>query len=361
VVRLLLVLGCAAGLTAADMSEGLRLKAEGRFSEAEAVFRELTQTAPSDADAAAQLATVVGWQGRHAEAETLWARAVQLRPDDADLRTGLARVRWWRGDVAGAQRELDRVLASHPAHAEALALARDVDRAQQRLGWRVDLVAIGERFSAVFGEARTLGAGLAATWHGLGTLSAGGQRRWIADGDETTARIGLGLPLGRTLTVEAAGEHTANPILAARAALSAEATWRPLDGLAAVGGWRRSWFAGDHIDLYRPGLRWFPLADALADSHLEGRVLLARSPVSGVHGGASLRATLAWTGGWSAGLGYAIAEEAEPPRDPTRVVTRSLGVAWNGPAWGARLDWEHEDRRNDWTRDGLSLGAHVRW
>lgn len=348
-------------MSAADIADGLRLKQEGRLAEAEAVFRSICASAPGDADAAGQLATVVGWQGRHAEAEVLWQAAVALRPGDADLRTGLARVRWWRGDADGAQRELDLVLAAHPGHAEAAGLARDIARSRRRLGWRADLYAIGERFSAVFGDAHTFGAGLAATWRGLGTLSAGGQRRWIDGGSETTGRLGLGVPIGSALVVEAAGERTPDPILAARASLSADAAWRLAIPVEAVGGWRRSWYTGDRIDLYRPGLRWYPLAGAWADSHLEGRALIAHSPVSGTNGGVALRAVLAVAGGWSLGAGYAVADEAEPPRAPTRVVTRSLGVAWNGDGWGVRMDWEHEDRRDDWVRDGLAAGVHLRW
>jgi YaiO family outer membrane protein len=360
-VRLLFACCCAAFAAAADMEEGIRLKQAGRLAEAESVFRVICTASPLDADAAGQLATVVGWQGRHAEAEALWEAAVAVRPDDADLRTGLARVRWWRGDVAGAQRELDRVLAAHPDHADAAGLADDIARRQQRLGWRADLYAIGERFSAVFSDARTVGAGLAASWRGLGTLSAGAQRRWFDDADETTGRLGFGVPIGDTLLVELAGERTPNPVLAARAALSAELSWRALRAIELVGSWRRSWFTGDQVDLYRPGLRWYPLAGEWMDAYLEGRALIARSPVSGTNGGVALRAVLAHTGGWSLGAGYAVADEAEPPRAPTRVVTRSLGVAWHADTWGMRLDWEHEDRRDDWVRDGLSVGVHIRW
>jgi len=346
---------------AADLSPGLQLKSEGRLVEAEAVFRTAVSADPYDVDAATQLATVVGWQGRHEEAEGLWRRAVSLRPADPDLRTGLARVRWWRGDAAGAADELAEMRRLYPKHAEAAALQQDIDRAMQRLFWRVDAGALSEHFTDVYGDARSLSTGLSATWRGFGSLSGGVTRRSFDLGNETTWRAGLGAPLGGSAVIEIGGEVTDDPVLAARAALSADVSWRVAKPLEPVFGWRRTWYAGDRIDLVRPGIRWFPLPGDWSGSQVEARALIADSPLSGINGGGALRLIAQHANGWSASVGGAIADEAEPPNQPTRVTTTSLGVAYASDAWGFRVDWDQEDRRNEWTRTGLSVGGHLRW
>ncbi len=360
-MRSLAILVCVAGLGAAELASGLALKADGRLTAAEIAFRVAIWGDPYDADAVAQLATVVGWQGRHAEAEKLWRRAVLLRPGDADLRTGLARVRWWRGDADGAMNELAGVLHDHPGHADALALSRQVSTAPQRLFWRVDFAAMHEHFTEIYGDARSLTSGLGATWKGVGTVSGGATQRTFDRGTETTWRVGLGVPVGGSAAIELGGERTDDPVLAARAALTADASWRLATPLEPVFGWRRSWYTGDHIDLVRPGLRWYPLVGDWSEANVEVRALAARSPVSGVNGGAAMRLTAQHASGWAIAVGAAIADEAEPPNPPTRVITSSLGGSYMAAWWGIRLDLEHEDRRDEWDRTGLSLGGHLRW
>jgi hypothetical protein len=360
VVKTLVVCCLAAGLPAVDLSPGLADKQAGRLAEAERFFRSVHASDPAAAEAVVQLATVIGWQGRLPESERLWRDAVALRPGDADVLTGLARVRWWMGDHVRASEAVSAALLADPRHADAINLHQRLESSGQNLIWRADAGVVVEHYSAVFGNAVTPGVGLSATWRGLGTLSAGVKRRSFADAHETTWLVGLGLPLPSAWALEVSAERTWDPVLASLAGVSGDVSracgvWEP------VLGWRRSWYQGDHVDLARPGVRLLPLTGVWAESQIEARALVARSPVNDRQVGWSLRAHLAHEFGWSLSIGGAIADEAEPPRAVTRVITTSAGAAWNRARWGIRLDLEHEDRLADWLRDSIAVGVRATW
>jgi Flp pilus assembly protein TadD len=125
-------------------------------------------------------------EGRWTEAQREFRRALAERPDRRDARYGLAFVRLQRGDASGSARDLEGLVASRGADAEAwnlLALARD---------------RVGDRAGARSALERALDADpfLPAALANAGLLAA-------EAGDDATARAMLRRlralsPLGRT-------------------------------------------------------------------------------------------------------------------------------------------------------------------
>lgn len=108
---------------AAHLNLGCALMDLGQVAQALAHFEAATRLDPASAAA---------WYGLARARHTLGAdptdaleHCIALAPDDAPVRTLQAQVLLQRGDVAGALAHAQRVLRSHPAHAEAIAVLAD--------------------------------------------------------------------------------------------------------------------------------------------------------------------------------------------------------------------------------------------
>jgi tetratricopeptide (TPR) repeat protein len=100
-----------------------KLREEGRFAEAEALYREALALSPGNADILVALGLVAGFQQDFDEAERFFRAALERAPDYLDARLGLVRLALWRGDLAGAKTLVGAVVAQHPDNTEAQILA----------------------------------------------------------------------------------------------------------------------------------------------------------------------------------------------------------------------------------------------
>lgn len=100
-----------------------KLREEGRFAEAEALYREALALSPDDADVLVALGLVAGFQQDFDEAERFFRAALERAPNYLDARLGLVRLALWRGDLAGARILVGAVMTEHPDNTEAQLLA----------------------------------------------------------------------------------------------------------------------------------------------------------------------------------------------------------------------------------------------
>lgn len=116
-------------LAAATVEDGLALKRQERFADAEAAFSEVLAAEPGNAPALAERATVRGWQKKYPAAIADWKAAIALQPQEANHYVGLARVLNWAGERQAAIAQLDKALLLRPRDAEAWELKGDIARA----------------------------------------------------------------------------------------------------------------------------------------------------------------------------------------------------------------------------------------
>lgn len=104
-----------------------KLREEGRFAEAETLYREALALSPGNADVLVALGLVAGFQQDFDEAERFFQEALAKAPDYVDARLGLVRVALWRADLAGAKTRLSAVSARYPDNIEAQLLAARIN------------------------------------------------------------------------------------------------------------------------------------------------------------------------------------------------------------------------------------------
>lgn len=107
-----------------DVAEALALHQQGRFAEAEPIYRRILADDPGNADAASLLGTLCQQTGRQEEAVEHLRRAIALRPDQAS----------WHANLGVALRALERHPEGAEALAEALRLRPDYPEALSNLG-----------------------------------------------------------------------------------------------------------------------------------------------------------------------------------------------------------------------------------
>ncbi|MEI7607792.1 MAG: tetratricopeptide repeat protein [Rhodospirillaceae bacterium] len=114
------------------LADGIATRRAGRFSEAEALFRQALALRPDSVEALTGLGLTLGYQGRAADGMREIVHALALAPTNSEVLTAKARLAVWSGDVATARTLLDRVLATQPADSEARAFAARVAVYQRR-------------------------------------------------------------------------------------------------------------------------------------------------------------------------------------------------------------------------------------
>jgi uncharacterized protein (TIGR02466 family) len=103
------------------LERGHALRAAGRSSESEAVYRAVLDEHADQVEALANLGMLLRQEARHAEAVQALERAAALRPADNEVLTALGITRLHAGDPAGATRDLDQAMAANPWNRNTLA------------------------------------------------------------------------------------------------------------------------------------------------------------------------------------------------------------------------------------------------
>lgn len=94
----------------------------GRFAEAERLFRAAVSEQPQAADPWVDLGLAIAFQGRFAEARAAFERALALAPGNLDAVLGLARIDLYTNALDSADARIAQVLAARPADRDARAL-----------------------------------------------------------------------------------------------------------------------------------------------------------------------------------------------------------------------------------------------
>jgi len=123
--------------------DGLAARVAGKFSEAEALFREAVAKRPELVEAHLNLALTLGFQGKIEEGLAALEPGEKLAPNDGDLLIARARLLAWKGNFGGAGASLERVLAASPGNLEAKSFAARIAYYQERYD------TAGEGFNAV--------------------------------------------------------------------------------------------------------------------------------------------------------------------------------------------------------------------
>ena len=107
--------------TSGEMFKQARaLAIQGKYKEAETLYRRLVQSDPQNFDAQLGLADVLSWQKKFPEARTLYNKIRQMRPDLPDGDIGLLRLEGWEGRHSKAEEGLKALLSKYPERLDIL-------------------------------------------------------------------------------------------------------------------------------------------------------------------------------------------------------------------------------------------------
>ena len=109
-----LALLCSATPLAAQVADGNRAWAAGRYDEARAAYERALASDPQSVRSLYRLAVLASWNDQLDSALTLLARARAIEPGDPDVRTAEAQVLAWQGHLAEARVRYDSLLAEDP-------------------------------------------------------------------------------------------------------------------------------------------------------------------------------------------------------------------------------------------------------
>ena len=119
-------------LASVTFDQGLQLKKQEKFAQAEAVFAELVREKPQDLAALEQWATLLGWLGRFDDSIAAWRRAIDLQPSKPGFLVGLSRAQYWKGELQPARERLEELVRTAPRDLDALVLLGDICAAQRQ-------------------------------------------------------------------------------------------------------------------------------------------------------------------------------------------------------------------------------------
>lgn len=334
----------------------------GRLAEAEAECRQTLTKNPSAVEAYLQLGTILGWRHRYSEAAETYERARELAPQDPEPFIGLARLRFWQDDPEGAKEYYEAALRFDPEHVEAreelahLATIPTPWRFRASLGFRADALSAG--LSNWYQETLRLAA---RPWKET-TFLMGVDQYYRFGQNATQVMIGAAQELPAGFTLGGSFTYGFDAEVVARQIYEVELAYRLTSTVTPLIRYRHSSFAGGvRDDVVSPGLvvSLGPYVEVL------GRYYYAEVSTTGTNQAGLGRLTLFPEGPMSiyGSFGYGgdvlSANQIALLRKIT-VVTGAAGVIWHVTNRVAlRLDYEYEDRRTSYTRNGLNFAIAV--
>ncbi|RCW81533.1 tetratricopeptide repeat protein [Phyllobacterium bourgognense] len=95
-----------------------KLRTEGRFAEAEALYREALNRDPRNVDVLVALGLVQGYQQKFDDARLSFEKALSFEPNSLDARIGLVRLSVWTGNIEQAAAQLQLLSTAAPDNRE---------------------------------------------------------------------------------------------------------------------------------------------------------------------------------------------------------------------------------------------------
>lgn len=379
----------ATAALAATYEDGLKLKSQQQLASAASVFAEVAAREPRNVLAREQLAIVLGWQSRFDESIAAWQQAIALAPHKADYHLGLARVLYWKGNHLEALRTLDTALRLDPRSADAHKLNGDVllaakeplaaraayrqaqqlnpddaelatriSRTDAPLLWRLDA---GYTYDHYDNARKSENSRFVQLGRRLG--QAGDVLYARYDGYDNFGSIDNGITLGTywlphpklLLNLEAGRTlGTADFRPETQFQINGELL---LDGLLQpLLGYRYFKYDNGTVTTITPGLRL----------SFSGTVVEARYGITDNIDGSStgvFAARLSFEDeGYSPYLAFTTGSEALPPQAKADITVFGGGVVFDlSPAWGARVDYSYEDRKDIYKHHAVGAGLTYRF
>ncbi len=333
----------------------------GRYTEAETECRQTLTENPTAVEAYLQLGMILGWERKYSAAAEVYEHTHQLAPQDPEPLIGLARLRFWQDDLEGAKALYQTALRLDPGNVDAeegLARLAKIPRPwrfRTYLGFRFD--ALSEGLSDWYQETFALAA---RPWKETTFLLSVDQfRRFDQNATQLTVAAAQELPAGFTLGGSFTYGFDADVV--ARQIYVAELAYRLTSAVTPLIRYRHSSFAvGVREDVVSPGLEvtWAPYVTVL------GRYYYADVSTTGTNQAGSGRVTLFPESPLSVygafGYGGDVLNANQVALRKITVITAGAGVIWRVTDRVAlRLDYEYEDRRTSYIRNGVNLGISV--
>jgi len=330
----------------------------GRYPESETETRRILVENPKAVDAYLQLGAVLGWQHKYSDAAMAYEHARELSPQDPEPLVGLARLRFWQDDPEGAKAFYEAALRLDPENVDAkeglarLAMMPKPRRFRASMGFRFDALSggLGDWYQETF-------AFTAWPWKETSiSLGVDQYRRFDQNATQLTIGAAHEFPAGVILGGSVTSGFDADVV--ARQIYVAELAYRLTSMVTPLIRYRHSNFVGGvREDVVSPGVEvtWAPYVAVL------GRYYYADVSTTGTNQAGSGRITLFPDGPVSVygGFGYGgdVFNANQAALRNITVVTASAGVVWRvTDRAGLRFDYEYEDRRTSYTRNGFNLG-----
>jgi len=369
----------AAPAGAVTFEEGLELKKQEKFAEAETVFAQIVKDNPRNAAALEQWATLLGWLGRFDDSIGAWRRALAARPDDPDCTLGLARVQYWKGELQPARERVEGLLKVAPKNVDALVLAGDISAAQhdvagartdyQRaeeiapsadielklsraaapLTWRFDSGGQVDSYDTSRGTEGSFF--VQGSWQALDSLVLSGGYEQLHQFGATDHRLNFGAYLhpidALLLTGKVAISPTADTIAPWEASGGAEL--HLVGPLTATTNVRHLDFSNQGVTIFGGGVRL-----DLGRFSIKGEGGVVYNTVNTLQGYGAGRVEYGITDAWHVYVGYARGGQAQLLLAPATATDVTAGVTWQiDRGWGIRLDYTNETYGDAYVRNSL--------
>lgn len=370
VVAVVLAAGgaCAAPAQAqerlSNVERGRTALARGDFARAVAVLEDADREAPDEPTTLRLLGTAYAVGRQYDRAIAVLTRARALAPRDQDIALALARAYLWSGQTKLASAIADEIDTDEPANPELPALVRSIETSRHAPEG-------GSPSSAYIGHAlsRVKSAGGRRTWNQTTLGVVGNAARDLKVTAEVVREVRapvvdtgilgrIDRRLGRVGNLYLAGSATPRPDFRSRWSLGA-------GGEAAVHPWlsvsldaRYAAYVAASTTAVSPGLRLQRPDNALA---------------------VSVQSINLWTGSKTYRAGWATRAEAQASHtmrllagvasypDTEGGITRRVrssfasGILELGDDATLRVTFEHERRRQSYTRNGAAIGVSIRF
>lgn len=374
---------------AASYEDGVRLKSQQQLPAAEAAFAEVAAREPRNVLAREQLAIVLGWQSKFDASIKAWREAIALAPNKADYHLGLGRVLYWKGERAAALQSLDTALKLDPKSADALKLKGDVliadgqpaearkaylaaqslapsdtelprriARAVPPLLWRLDAGYTYDDYDNFRGQESSRFVQLGRR------VGKGGDVLYVRyDGYDNFGKVDQGATLGaywlphpKLLLNLEAGTTFGTADFRPENLYQINGEWLIDAPVQPLLGYRYLTYDNGEVSTITPGLRVL-LPGAVAEArygftdNLDGSntgVFAARVTFEGA--------------GYSPYLAFTSGSEALPPQAEADITVFGGGVVFDlTPAWGVRVDYSYEDRKDIYKHHAVGGGVTYRF
>lgn len=334
----------------------------GDFPKAISFLEAADHIQPNDPTTLRLLGSTYGYARRYAPAIQMLQRAHRLAPADMDIALALSRAYLWSGDIAAARASAAEINVIDPKNSELPALIHSIERSVRASGTETFVASLTQKVSAITvgGDKRrwtTTAAVLSARLADRTSIMAGVDREDRSNNIDTRLELRLDHRLRDGLNAYAGAAATLHPDYRERWSIRGGAEMRISSPISLTLDLRRAAYRSATTYSLEGGAR-LHLGDDRYSLHLTSINLWSEN---GHHFGWSLRGEAQPRG--PVRLLAGVAGYPDTEGGDTRDV-RSAFIAAAVPireGLAARLTLDREKRQGNYKRDGISIGASLRF